>query len=97
MGKQKDSERGGDYKLECYIEQNQIVNMFMINDEQIHFPIRSLVVKYEYLTWGNRARKFRGYVFTYYILSASLYQFTILIIGAKIQLRTIPNKTSSKL
>ena len=51
----KDSERGGDYWLERYIEGNQIINMLMINDEKIHFPIGLMVVKDECLTWDNNA------------------------------------------
>ena len=51
---------GGDYWLARCIEGNQTLNMSMIGDENNYFLIRSMVVKGEYLTHENNARKKGG-------------------------------------
>ena len=59
--------------------------MSMTDDENNHFPIGSMVVKGEYLTQDNNARKRGGYVYRDYKPGASVYQFTNLVIGTNIQ------------
>ena len=56
----------------------------------------SMVVKGEYLTHDNNARKKGSYVYKDYKLGASVYHFTNLIIGTKLQVRTMPSRNSSK-
>jgi len=92
----KDSEWGGDYWLARCIEGKQTLIMSMTNDENNHFPIRSMVVKGEYLTHDNNARKKSGYVYRDYKPGASVYHFTNLIIGTNLQVRTMPSRNSSK-
>ena len=58
--------------------------MSMTDDEKSHFPIRSMVVKGEYLTHENNSRKKGGYVYRDYKPSASVYQFINLIIGTNL-------------
>ena len=73
----KDSEWGGDYQLAFCIEGKQTLIMSMTDDENNHFPIGSMVVKSEYLTHDNNARKKGGYVYKDYKPGAkcvSLYQ-----------------------
>ena len=70
--------------------------MSMTDDENNHFPIRSMVVKGEYLTHENNARKKGGYVYRDYKLGATVYHFTNLIIGTNLQVRTMPSWNSSK-
>ena len=48
--------------------------MSMTDDENNHFPIGSMVVKGEYLTHDNNARKKGGYVYRDYKPGASVYQ-----------------------
>ena len=67
----------------------------MTDDENNHFPIGSMVVKGEYLTHDNNARK-GGYVYRDYKPGASVYYFTNLIIGTNLQVRTMPSQNSSK-
>ena len=67
------------------IEGNQTLIMSMIDDENNHFPIGSMVVKGEYLTHDKNARNKGGYVYINYKLGASLYHFTNLIIGTNFQ------------
>ena len=92
----KDSEWGGDYCLAHCIQGKQTLIISMTNDERNHFPIGSMVVKGEYLTHENNARKKGGYVYRDYNLGASVYLFTNLIIGTNLQVRTIPSRNSSK-
>ena len=47
--------------------------MSMNDDENNHFPIRSIVVKGEYLTQDDNARKKGGYVYRFKI---DVYQFS---------------------
>ena len=90
-------EWGGDYWLARCIEGKQALIMSMNDDENNHFPIHSiLVVKGEYLTHENNARKKGGYVYRDYKLDASVYHFTNLIIGTNLQVRTMPIRNSSK-
>ena len=77
----KDSEWGGDYWLAHSIEGNKTLIMSMTDDENNHFPIVSMVVKGEYLTHDNNARKKGGYVYRDYKLGASVYHFTNSIIS----------------
>ena len=58
----KDSEWGGDYWFAHCIEGKQTLIMSMIDDENNHFLIGSMVVKGEYLTHDNNARNKGGYV-----------------------------------
>ena len=61
--------------------------MSMTDDEKNHFPIGSMVVKGEYITHDNNARKKGGYVYTRdYKPAAIVYHFTNLIIGINLQL-----------
>ena len=53
----------------------------MNEDENNHFPIRSIVVKGEYLTQDDNARKKGGYVYRDYKPGSIVYHFTNLIIG----------------
>ena len=92
----KDNEWGGDYRLACCIDGNKILNIAITDDENNQFPIRSMVVKVEYLTQEKNARKKGGYVFKDYRPCASVYHFTNLIVGTNLQLRTMPRKNSSK-
>ena len=92
----KDSEWGGDYWLERCIEGKKTLNMSMFDDENNHFPIGSMVVKGEYLTQDNNARKRGRYVYRDYKPGASVYHFTNLIIGTNIQVQTMPSRNSSK-
>ena len=78
----KYSEWGGDYWLACCIEGKKTFNMSMTDDENNHFPIKSMVVKGEYLTHDNNARKKGGY--RDYKPGASVYHFTNLIIGTNL-------------
>ena len=81
----KDSEWDGDYWLAHCIEGKQTLIMSMIGNENNHFPIESMVVKGEYLTHDNNARKKGVYVYRDYKLGASVYHFTNLIIGTNLQ------------
>ena len=65
--------------------------MSMTDDEKNHFPIDSMVVKGEYLTHDNNARKRGRYVYRDYKPCASVYHLTNLIIGTNIQARTMPS------
>ena len=58
--------------------------MSMTDNENNHFPIGYMVVKGEYLTHGNNARKKGGCVYKDYKPSASMYHFTNLIIGTNL-------------
>ena len=89
MVSSKYSEWGGDYRLAHCIEGNQTLIMSMTDDENNHFQIGSMVVKGEYLTHENNARKKGGYVYRDYKLDASVYHFTNLIIGTNLQVQTI--------
>ena len=80
----KDSEWGGDYWLAHCIEGKQTLIMSMNDDENNHFPTGSMVVKSEYLTHDNNARKKSGYVYRDYKPGASVYHFTNLIIGTNL-------------
>ena len=84
MVSSKDSEWGGDYWLTRSIEGKQTLNMSMNDYEKNHFPIVSMVIKGEYLTQDNNARKRGRYVYRDYKLGASVYHFTNLIIGTNI-------------
>ena len=79
-----DSEWAGDYWLARCIEGKQTLIMSMIDDENNHFPIGSMVVKGEYLTHDNNARVKGGYVYRDYKPGASVYHFTNLIIGTNL-------------
>ena len=68
----------------------------MTNDENNHFLIGYMVVKGEYLTHENNARKKGGYVYRDYKPGASVYHFTNLIIGTNLQVQTMPTRNSSK-
>ena len=92
----KDSEWGGDYWLARCIEGKQTLIMSMTDDENNHFSTGSMVVKGEYLTHDNNARKKGGYVYKDYKPGASVYHFTNLIIGTNLQVRTMPSRNSSK-
>ena len=70
--------------------------MSMTENENNHFLIGYMVVKGEYLTHENNARKKGGYLYRDYKPSAIVYQFTNLIIGTNLQVRTIPSQNSSK-
>ena len=70
--------------------------MSMTDDESNHFPIGSMVVKGEYLTHDNNARKKGGYVYRDYKPGASVYHFTNLIVGTNLQVRTMPSQNSLK-
>ena len=70
--------------------------MSIIDDGNNHFPIGSMVVKGEYLTHDNNARKKGGHVYMDYKPGASVYHFTNLIIGTNLQVRTMPSRNSSK-
>ena len=70
--------------------------MSMTDDENNHFPIGYMVVKGEYLTQENNARKKGGYVYRDYKPSAIVYHFTNLVIGTNLQVWTIPSQNSSK-
>ena len=70
--------------------------MSMNDDENNHFPIRSMVVKGEYLTQDNNARNKGGYVYMDYKPGSSVYRFTNLIIGTNLDVRTMPSGNSSK-
>ena len=70
--------------------------MSMTDDENNHFPTGSMVVKGEYLTHDNNARKKSGYVYRDYKPGASVYHFTNLIIGTNLQVQTMPSQNSSK-
>ena len=59
-----------------HIEGKQTLIMSMTDDENNHFPIGSMVVKGEYLTHDNNARKKGGYVYRDYKIGASVYHFT---------------------
>ena len=96
MVSSKDSEWGGDYWLAHCIEGKQTLIMSMTDDENNHFPIRSIVVKGEYLTQDDNARKKGGYVYRDYKPGASVYHFTNLIIGTKLQVQTMPSRNSLK-
>ena len=78
------------------IDGKKILNIAITDDENNQFPVGSMVVKGEYLTQEKNARKKGGYVFKDYRPSASVYHFTNLIVGTNLQLRTMPNKNSSK-
>ena len=78
------------------IEGKQTLIMSMNDDENNHFPIGSMVVKGEYLTHDNNARKKGGYVYKDYKPGAkcvSLYQLNH---WYKPQVRTMPRQNSSK-
>ena len=92
----KYSEWIGDYWLACCIEGKQTLIMSMTDVENNHFPIGSMVVKGEYLTPDNNARKKGGYVYKDYKPGASVYHFTNLTIGTNLQVRTMPSRNSSK-
>lgn len=92
----KDNEWGGDYWLARCIYGKQTLNIAITDDENNQFPVGSMVAKGEYLTQKKNARKKGGYVFYYYGPGASVYPFTNLIVGTKLQLHTMPNKNSSK-
>ena len=96
MVSSKDSESGGDYWLARCIEGKQTLIMSMTNDENNHFPTRSMVVKGEYFIHDNNARKKGGYVYRDYKLDASVYHFTNLIISTNLRVRTMPSRNSSK-
>ena len=68
----------------------------MNDDENNHFPIRSIVVKGEYLTQDDNARKKGGYVYRDYKPGSSVYHFTNLIIGRSLQVRTMASRNSLK-
>ena len=70
--------------------------MSMTDDENNHFPIESMVVKDEYITHDNNARKKGGYVYRDQKLGSSVYKFINLIIGTNLQVRTTPSQNSSK-
>ena len=92
----KDSEWGGDYWLACCIEGNQTLIMSMTYDENNHFPTGSMFIKGECLTHDNNSTKKGGYVYRDYKPGASVYDFTNLIIGTNLQVRTMPSQNSSK-
>ena len=50
--------------------------MSMTDDENNHFPIGSMVIKGEYLTYESNARNKGGYVYWDYKPNASVYHFT---------------------
>ena len=58
--------------------------MSITDDENNHFPIGYMVVKGEYLTHGNNARKKGIYVYRYDKPGTSVYHFTNLIIGTNL-------------
>ena len=71
--------------------------MSMTDNEKKHFQIGSMqVVNGEYLTQDNNTRNKGGYVYRDYKPVASVYHFTNLIIGANLQVRTMPSRNSSK-
>ena len=80
----KDNEYGGDYLLELHLEGKKTLNISITNDENNHFPVGSMVVKGEYLTQDNNARKKGGYVFRDEKSAASAYYFTNLTIGTNL-------------
>ena len=92
----KYSEWGGDYWLARCIEGKQTLIMSMTNDEKNHFPIRSMIVKGEYLTHDNNSRKKGAYVYKDCKPGVSVYHFTNSIIGTNLQVRTMPSRNSSK-
>ena len=56
----KYSEWGGDYWLACCIKGNETLNMYLNDDENNHFLRGYMVVKGEYFTQDNNARKKGG-------------------------------------
>ena len=92
----KDSGWGGDYWLARCIEGKKTLNISITDDENNHFPVGSMVVKGEYLTHDNHARKKGGYVYRDYKPGEVVYHFTNLIIGTNLQLQTMPSRHSSK-
>ena len=56
----------------------------MTDDENNHFPIKSMVIKGQYLTQDNNAINKGGYVYRDYKPGVSVYHFTNLIIGTNL-------------
>ena len=67
----------------------------VIDDENIEFPTRSMVIKGESLTLATQQKRKGGYVYEDYKLGAIVYDFTNLVVGIKIKLCTLGHKNRS--
>ena len=96
MVSQRDNEWNTDYWLVHCLDGKQTLIVSLRDSEGNDFPIGSMVIKGEYLTWVSHARKKKGYVFEDYRLGKIVYHYTNLVIGTNLQLQTMPRKNSSK-
>ena len=81
----KNNEWGSDYWLACCLEGKQTIFEHVIEDENIEFPTRSMVIKGEYLTLVAQQKRKGGYVYQDYIRGAIVYHFANLILRYKHQ------------
>ena len=92
--------RGNEWHTDCWLtrclDEKKTLIVSLSNSEGNAFPIRSMVIKGEYLTQVTHAQKKKGYVFEDYRLGQIVYHYTNLYIGTNLQLQTKPNKNSSK-
>ena len=91
----KNNEWGSDYWLARCLEGKQIILEPVTDDENIEFPIGSMVIKGEYLTLAAQQKRKTWYVYRDYSAGAIVYHFTNLVVGTNIKLHTISNKNRS--
>ena len=88
----KNNEWGSDYWLAHCLEGKQTILEPITDDENIEFPTGSMVIKGEYLTLAAQQKRKGGYVYQDYRPGAIVYQFTNLVVGTNIKLRTLSHK-----
>ena len=62
----KNNEWGSEYWLACCLEGKQTILKPITDDENIEFPTRSMVIKWEYLTLAAQYKRKGGYVYQDY-------------------------------
>ena len=85
----KNNAWGSDYWLARCLDGKQIILEPVIDDEDNEFPVGSMVIKGEYLLLATQQKNKDGYVYQDYKLGVVVYQFTNLIVGTNIKLRTL--------
>ena len=91
----KNNEWGFDYWLACCLEGEQTILKPVTDDENIEFPIGSMVIKGEYLTLAPQQKRKGGYVYQDYRLGDIVYHFTNLVVVINIKLCTLGHKNRS--
>ena len=91
----KNNEWGSDYWLARCLEGKKTNLEPIIDDGNIEFPTRSMVIKGEYLTLAAQQKRKGGYVFQDYRVGTIVYQFTNLVVGININMHTLSKKNRS--